>query len=424
MRALFVTAAFVAASAKRIEIDWVVDLDNEPMQRITASAGDTLVFDWEGPHNVYLADSCDGAGANAWNDYTCPTENWGTNLGESSPVEYVIPGSAQTGDYLCFACEVGGEWSHCSFGQHTTVYINNETPKVIDLNWIVKGNNEKMQKVTAAAGDVLRFSWKGRHNVYKAMACPENNAWDNYDCPEDDEWGYLYGEETDVDYVISELAQDGDKICFACEVGSHCQGGQHTTVTIKNPTVHEIDWRLGNPNDGSMASMQYIEVKPREKLKFVWTGYHNVYLLPSCDGEGAHKWDAFTCPAATEEYGYYMGDASPVVYTVPADTEEGSFLCFACEVSGHCSGGGQHTTVKIVTGFGQLKKICEDVTQEDRCGFCKGSLEDGKCKVNVGKLRTKFSCKKIQADNVFCEQVGCYVKKNGKCDGESEFLQD
>ena len=44
----------------------------------------------------------------------------GANLGSGSPVEYTVPTSASVGDYLCFACQVGG---HCSGGQYIIVKV-------------------------------------------------------------------------------------------------------------------------------------------------------------------------------------------------------------------------------------------------------------------------------------------------------------
>jgi hypothetical protein len=78
---------------------------------VDASPGDTLRFTWTGAHNVYIMhqtawDNCDFTGA--------------TDLGSTSPLDFVIPTSATVGIKLWFGCEMAG---HCSSGQKNEVDI-------------------------------------------------------------------------------------------------------------------------------------------------------------------------------------------------------------------------------------------------------------------------------------------------------------
>merc|ERR1712154_219900 len=106
---------------QEININWIIPGGkNQELQDVHANPGDTLTFTWNGFHNVYLLKECGGE----WDDFTCPASQavWdeGENLGDGSPVSYMIPDDMKPGDSLCFACEVG---QHCRAGQYTTVTI-------------------------------------------------------------------------------------------------------------------------------------------------------------------------------------------------------------------------------------------------------------------------------------------------------------
>ena len=84
---------------KEIAIDWIFP-GPQGLPSISANIGDTLVFRWEGFHNVYIApsNSCDSLAS-------------GINLGASSPVRYTVQAGDEGG--IVFACEVPG---HCQAG--------------------------------------------------------------------------------------------------------------------------------------------------------------------------------------------------------------------------------------------------------------------------------------------------------------------
>jgi len=122
------TAGGVALGAD-VKIEWIVPGGlADFLQDMDAKVGDKLTFEWSGNHNVYVKKNCDGAGAQKWDAFTCPSgAGWNTwtkvedtSSGLTSSAKYVIPSDLKEGDYVCFACEVG---SHCDLGQHTTVLI-------------------------------------------------------------------------------------------------------------------------------------------------------------------------------------------------------------------------------------------------------------------------------------------------------------
>ena len=91
---------------KEIAIDWIFP-GPQGLPSISANIGDTLVFRWEGFHNVYIApsNSCDSLAS-------------GSNLGASSPVRYTVQAGDEGG--IVFACEVPG---HCQAGMLLSVDV-------------------------------------------------------------------------------------------------------------------------------------------------------------------------------------------------------------------------------------------------------------------------------------------------------------
>ena len=91
---------------REIAIDWIFP-GPQGLPSISANIGDTLVFRWEGFHNVYIApsNSCDSLAS-------------GSNLGASSPVRYTVQAGDEGG--IVFACEVPG---HCQAGMLLSVDV-------------------------------------------------------------------------------------------------------------------------------------------------------------------------------------------------------------------------------------------------------------------------------------------------------------
>ena len=82
---------------------------------------------------------------------------------------------------------------------------------------------------------------------------------------------------------------------------------------------------------------QMIEASPGDRLVFSFSSSHNVWLMQDAAALSACDFDTATEVAGT--------DASPFVYTVPADAS--GALHFACERFDHCEEG-QVLTVNIV----------------------------------------------------------------------------
>lgn len=303
--------------------------------------------------------------------------------------------------------------------------------KTIDVDWKIKSRYKPMQSFEAAAGDTLIFRWKSLHNVFIMPNCDGTgeHKWDKFTCPPaDGVWGVDLGQDSPVAYTIPEDTKDGDYLCFVCEIPGHCSAGQHSTVRINNGVSNslKVDWVIKPVN----KPMQSFEAKPGTELVFAWKGVHNVFILPNCEGEGQHKWNDFTCPEMNGDWGIDLGSTSPVSYTIPEDAAEGSYICFVCEIPGHCSAG-QHSTVMVTSDdkedgkegekdkpFGTKKNLeafCLATNEDDCKKLCSGKFKKGECGVKAKKLN-KMKCKKVK-DIDFCVRLGCKTKK-GKCRGK------
>lgn len=115
-------------------------------------------------------------------------------------------------------------------------------------------------------------------------------------------------------------------------------------VTAGSAKRIELDWIIRPTN----RPMQEVTAAVGDTIVFNWRGRHNVFVLPDCDGKGKHKWDSFQCPN-DGKWGVELGESSPVEYTIPAKYNPGDYICFVCEVGGHCSAG-QHTTLLVAGG--------------------------------------------------------------------------
>lgn len=93
--------------AKTIVVDWFSPLNGNPLPPITAMVDDTIRFDWNGFHNVFLhpTASCAQDGA--------------ISVGGSTGATYTFVAS-DAGKTLTFACDVG---SHCESGQILDVAV-------------------------------------------------------------------------------------------------------------------------------------------------------------------------------------------------------------------------------------------------------------------------------------------------------------
>lgn len=122
-----------------------------------------------------------------------------------------------------------------------------------------------------------------------------------------------------------------------------------TTAPSTDAQTFDVDWVAL-----FSSSSKTVAVAPGDKLRFTWTGSHNVYgpVTSACDGTAYGSPASFACPGTTAAFGASLGSASPVEYTVPTTANAGDYLCFACQVSSHCSSG-QYIIVQVAQPAGR-----------------------------------------------------------------------
>jgi plastocyanin len=208
------------SSGAEIEVAWAIP-DEDSLPPRTAMVGDTVTFDWFGNHNVYVhpSSNCD--------------ETDSILVGLATGATYTFT-EADVGD-LVFACQVS---SHCIEGLILTFTVASEfstsAPTIaptmapsakggaeIEVVWDFPDDpdDDSLPPLTALVGDTVTFDWLTNHNVYvhPSMTCDETDR-------------ILVGLTTGATYTFTE-ADVGDLV-FACDVGSHCEGGLILTFTV------------------------------------------------------------------------------------------------------------------------------------------------------------------------------------------------
>jgi plastocyanin len=96
-----------------------------------------------------------------------------------------------------------------------TVVVAQES---IVVDWIIPSDGETLADVTAFVGDTVQFDWSGTHNVYlhPSMSCDRTGS-------------SVVATTSGSIYTLVEAGT----YYFACHVGSHCDLGQHITVTVE-----------------------------------------------------------------------------------------------------------------------------------------------------------------------------------------------
>ena len=149
--------------------------------------------------------------------------------------------------------------------------INNNNPKQLLLVWLAissTGNtivNVKAEDIelawaigsypdeTAQVGDTITFTWDSGHNVHihPTGSCDETDAIE-------------VGVESPAVYTVTD-ADAGQSLFFACDVGSHCELGQHVTVTVASATSGgdaPTPSSGGGGGDGSTPSSAPVVAEP------------------------------------------------------------------------------------------------------------------------------------------------------------------
>lgn len=258
MRATW-SAAVLAANALAAQvhtIEWRTHRDdetsNEAMQNLTAAPGDTLRFEWdeqeagfEGiPHNVVKMKQCNIKKKQKWDNFQCGDVQNMVSNGKGTVIEAVELGDgkkyaeyeiADDDKNSCFVCTIG---NHCSRGQHTSVKVVAPPPMQHDMNVWIAGMPESLRTLEVEKGDKIKFSWKGNwHNVWQLVNCDESAAADQFDC---EGLGAEKAGVLESPYTHTVTAEAGERLCFYCEVGSHCISGQYLVADV----VEKLDVNL------------------------------------------------------------------------------------------------------------------------------------------------------------------------------------
>jgi len=281
----------VTAAAEAKTIDWKL-YDRLEDRATVAKVGDVLAFEWQGGHNVYKMPSAEALAAC---DFTDAVEVIAANDVSRLVTVDSLP--------VYFSCSVS---QHCENGQKLVVTAM-EDVKTVD--WRLYSNVAD-QRMTAAVGDVLKFNWENAHNVY-LMASKE--AFETCNFAGATEVSAVSGVTVPVESL---------PLYFSCSISAHCQGGQKLAVTgPAQPKTIELQWR-SLLTDQALPKEGLADVGDR--MKFIWSGGHNVYKMAS-----EQAWNA--CDFSSAEL---VSDNSPALYTL---TELPAF--FACKVGSHCTMG-------------------------------------------------------------------------------------
>lgn len=243
-------AASVSAESNVQVIQWVLGSPNKPMQDLQAAPGDELRFEWDEsnnvPHNVFVLKKCNINKKQKWNKFQCGNvaKAKGKELAtmtdpEDSNKKYAVWPVPATKDSACFICTYAG---HCDAGQHSSLKIVHPPVPVVtehQVQWSY-GMVKSQRALTVTAADKINFVYRGGHNVWKRSECPSSQSDEEFDCEGGaQEHGtagpFLY------DLVEKEI-EAGERLCFYCEVGSHCsRGNQYLVVDVVEPIYQNID---------------------------------------------------------------------------------------------------------------------------------------------------------------------------------------
>jgi plastocyanin len=238
-----------------IPIDWT--FPTSPATSLpsrTAFVGDTITFNWDGSHNVFIHPT-----------KTCSTRG-SISVGRSSGVKYTFT-KADIGD-MVFACDVG---THCTLGMILTVTVKD--PSIVD--WFIPVGSASLPSKTAVVGDTITFQWSGNHNVYihPSGSCSETGK-------------ILVGTTSGAKYTFRN--SDPANILFVCDVSNHCESGMKMTVvvtpnTLARPLCFSGNSRVHVESKG-WATMAALQIGDRVLVN--GNKYEPVYSFGHRDAEG------------------------------------------------------------------------------------------------------------------------------------------
>jgi len=184
------------APAPVIVLDWIIKTYEDE----TAMVGDTIQFNYDPFHNVYIhpSGSCDQSDS--------------LEIGQTSGTTYTFT-EEDAGSDVYFACQISG---HCDAGQIVKVSVA-PTDFDIVLDWVIRTYEDE----TAMVGDTIQFNWAGEHNVY---IHPSGSC--------DDTDSIEVGQESGATYTFTE-DDAGQDIYFACQITGHCSTGTFRFQILK-----------------------------------------------------------------------------------------------------------------------------------------------------------------------------------------------
>jgi plastocyanin len=115
---LSATAPKVLVSAEKTTTTTTITVDNwyipyDGPKTLTANVGDTITFEWNIGHNVYIHPTMD-----------CELDG-AISVGNISPTSYTFT-DADDGTDMFFACDIGSG-SHCKNGKYSTVQYSSSS---------------------------------------------------------------------------------------------------------------------------------------------------------------------------------------------------------------------------------------------------------------------------------------------------------
>ena len=145
--------------------------------------------------------------------------------------------------------------------------------QVTGIDWKLSNtDNRANQEQSMFAGDTIKFSWTGGHDVYRMQSCTagaggEQN-WQGFTCPSNNDGNTNLGDISPVSYQIPadyDTRAQGNYVCFYCGKPGHCAGGMHLTVKVKGPPPCAFD-DLKIPAGVTVASAYSTACKPGGRL--------------------------------------------------------------------------------------------------------------------------------------------------------------
>ena len=161
--------------------------------------------------------------------------------------------------------------SSSSMSSKSTCLVTGSQVTNIDWKLDASADNRANQEQSMFAGDSVKFSWAGDHDVYLMQSCGVGEGkqnWNDFACPSNNDGNTNLGGISPVSYTIPadyDTRAQGNYICFYCGKPGHCAGGMHLTVKIKGPPPCAFD-DLNIPAGVTVASQYSMTCKPGGRL--------------------------------------------------------------------------------------------------------------------------------------------------------------